>query len=64
MRLPTFTREGVPLCSERRCPSYDGKRCEETGFRPGNVCEPEVVDMAAELRSLRGSREHGTVDAS
>ncbi|MGK3981379.1 hypothetical protein WMF38_57810 [Sorangium sp. So ce118] len=56
MRLPTIDSNGVPLCSENRCPSYDGKRCEETGFRPHTICEPEVIAMAAELRTLRGSR--------
>lgn len=53
MRLPTIDANGVPFCSEDRCPSYDGKRCEEMGFRPGNICEPEVIDMAAELERLR-----------
>jgi hypothetical protein len=64
MRLPTFTSHGVPLCDTDRCPFYDGKRCEETDFRPDPICEPEVIGMAVELRTLRGSRDLGPVDAS
>lgn len=43
---------GVPLCEEG-CPSYDGKRCRLTGFRPGSICDPAVQEMAAELREWR-----------
>jgi hypothetical protein len=49
-RLPILTANNVPLCSESACPSYDGKRCIETGFQPNNICEPAVADMAAALR--------------
>jgi hypothetical protein len=31
----------VPMCDEE-CPSFDGKRCSQMGFRPGNICEPAV----------------------
>lgn len=48
---------GVPLCSRERCPSYDGKRCGETGNKPDEVCVPEVRAMATRLveatRTLR-----------
>lgn len=50
MRLPTIDERGVPFCSEDRCPSFDGKRCEELGDRPGRICEPAVVQMAIGLR--------------
>lgn len=36
--------KGIPICSER-CPSYDGKRCDITGFRPSRVCEPAVREI-------------------
>lgn len=44
--------KGVPRCSEDDCPSYDGKRCELLGMRPGGICEPAVEAMASELASL------------
>lgn len=56
--------EGIPCCSES-CASFDGKRCELLGFRPGRICEPavrEVVARAAENapnpvdRIVRGDR--------
>lgn len=40
---------GVPLCSDANCPSYDGKRCRVTGFRPSRHCEPAVEAMAEKL---------------
>lgn len=40
-------RDGVPICTEDRCPQYDGKRCRELGFRPDRMCEPEVRDRLA-----------------
>ncbi len=47
---PTIGEGGVPFCSEDECPSYDGKRCEKMGFRPGHICEPAVIEMANALR--------------
>jgi hypothetical protein len=41
---------GIPHC-DHRCPYHDGKRCELTGFRPGTLCEPVVVQMAAKLQA-------------
>ncbi|MGN6107819.1 MAG: hypothetical protein ACTHU0_22115 [Kofleriaceae bacterium] len=52
---------GVPLCSLERCPSYDGKRCGETGNRPGDVCVPEVRAQRAEFVHLR--EQHARVHA-
>jgi hypothetical protein len=40
----------VPFCTEE-CKSHDGKRCQLMGMRPGNICEPAVVGMAAALDS-------------
>lgn len=57
-RSPSWTGDGVPRCAYDDCPKYDGKRCEELGFRPGAVCEPAVLEMAEELVALR--REKGT----
>jgi hypothetical protein len=59
MRLPTIAPDGVPFCSRKACPSYDGKRCREIGFMPDVICGPEVAAIAEELRTLRGSREGG-----
>jgi hypothetical protein len=44
---------GVPLCSFERCPSYDGKRCRETGNEPDRICMPEVRAQRAEFVHLR-----------
>ena len=41
---------GVPFCTEE-CRQHDGKRCRLLGFRPGNICEPAVVDLVAKLRA-------------
>jgi hypothetical protein len=38
--------DGVPFCSLDDCAQYDGKRCRALGFRPGNICEPVVIEMA------------------
>ncbi len=41
---PDWGSDGAaPFCSER-CPSFDGKRCEILGHRPGSLCEPAVRD--------------------
>lgn len=41
---PDWGSDGaVPWCSDR-CPSFDGKRCEIIGQRPGRLCEPAVRD--------------------
>lgn len=50
---PNWANDGVPLCSEDECPSYDGKRCRLLGFRPDNICEPAVAEMAHQLRAAR-----------
>lgn len=49
---PDISNNGVPRCDEH-CRHYDGKRCELMGFRPDAICEPEVEEMAAELKELR-----------
>lgn len=44
---PDWGSDGAaPFCSER-CPSFDGKRCEVLGHRPGSLCEPAVRDAIA-----------------
>lgn len=47
---PTLDKNGVPCCAREECPSYDGKRCSATGFRPDGICEPAVIEMAALAR--------------
>jgi hypothetical protein len=42
--------DGLPLCTEDGCQSYDGKRCRVLGFRPDRFCEPA-------LKTLRGSHD-------
>ena len=45
----------LPHCSER-CPSHDGKRCEQLGHRPDEICEPAVIAMGRALKEVaRGS---------
>ncbi len=47
----------VPHCTTSECPSYDGKRCRQTGFRPDTICEPAVSDMAAVLAEMTRERD-------
>jgi hypothetical protein len=61
-RAPRFDKAGVPWCTEERCPSHDGKRCREIGFKPSRICEPEVKAMAEELVRLRRARHSGVGD--
>lgn len=63
---PNVDKKGVPWCDDR-CPSYDGKRCERTGFRPDRICEPAVIAMVATVRralrsdgALSGGKGEGT----
>ena len=53
---PTW-HDDVPGCALDDCPSYDGKRCRETGFRPGSVCEPAVVEAVTLLRKWSGEMD-------
>lgn len=39
--------DGVPVCTEEECPSYDGKRCRVFGFRPDRICEPATREAFA-----------------
>lgn len=55
-RSPRWSK-GVPWCSENDCPSYDGKRCGELGFRPDRICEPQVTEMGAERSRYRDALE-------
>jgi hypothetical protein len=48
-RMPRWD-DDIPWCDES-CPQHDGKRCREIGFRPGNICEPEVRDLVIRLRA-------------
>jgi len=48
---PHFDERGVPWCTREDCPAFDGKRCELLGFRPGSLCEPQVAEMARQLRA-------------
>ena len=54
---PVIGDDGVPRCHDA-CPHHDGKRCELLGVRAyeSNPCEPEVAEMAAELRALATER--------
>jgi hypothetical protein len=35
----------TPVCTERKCPQFDGKRCRAFGWAPGRICEPVVGAM-------------------
>jgi hypothetical protein len=52
----TNPQDGVPHCDDS-CRHHDGKRCELLGFRAGGLCEPEVAEMAAELKEFRKASE-------
>lgn len=52
LKIPNITNE-VPLCSFDACPSFDGKRCKITGYRPKELCEPAVREMSATIADLR-----------
>ena len=43
----------VPYCSEQ-CPQHDGKRCRIMGVRPSSICEPEVLNLLADLAARGG----------
>ncbi len=45
--------DGLPVCTEGKCPQYDGKRCRMVGWRPDRFCEPALKTLAAENRRLR-----------
>lgn len=44
--VPTWDERGLPLCDDS-CPSFDGKRCKATGFRPDRFCEPMLIQLLA-----------------
>jgi hypothetical protein len=52
-RRPRWS-DDVPWCDEK-CPKHDGKRCEELGFRPSAICEPEVRDIVRRERAKERS---------
>lgn len=41
--------EDTPVCTEERCPQYDGKRCRAVGWKPDRFCEPVVAEMTRRL---------------
>ena len=41
--------EDTPVCTDEKCPQYDGKRCRALGFRPDRFCEPVVAEMTRRL---------------
>jgi len=43
----------VPYCSEQ-CPQHDGKRCRIMGVQPSLICEPEVLNLLADLATRGG----------
>lgn len=49
---PIWDEHGVPVCTEDKCPQFDGKRCRAFGWQPDRICEPAVRDMAERLRKL------------
>lgn len=54
---PNIDSKGVPFCSLQKCPSYDGKRCRETGHRPYDICEPAVIDLSAKVIAAAKPRD-------
>lgn len=44
---PDHDTNALPLCSGAACPSYDGKRCKNLGFRPDRFCEPALIQLIA-----------------
>lgn len=52
---PEYTKDGIPECSPK-CPSKQGTTCKIQGCRPGLLCRPSVVVMAAELATLEPYR--------
>jgi hypothetical protein len=40
--------DNIPMCT-KDCHQNDGKRCLMLGFRPTDICEIVVSDMAKEL---------------
>ena len=42
---PSWTKDGIPCCSDA-CTYHDGRRCEQTGFRAGVICEPVAVELS------------------
>jgi len=44
-----WTEDGIPMCGDDKCDNFDGKRCKLIGFKPGNICEPIVAEMADRL---------------
>lgn len=47
---PHVGNNGVPGCDQDTpCPSFDGKRCRQTGFRAGYVCEPATEMLITRL---------------
>lgn len=59
---PDVDALGVPLCSDEKCPAYDGKRCRVLGFRPSRVCEPGVQDLAAKYTLARNAQDNATAE--
>jgi hypothetical protein len=45
-------------CGYDECPFYDGKRCKLLGARPGDVCEPLLMQVRAVVMGLAGVGEH------
>lgn len=46
----------VPYCDEQ-CPQHDGKRCRIMGCRPSSICEPEVLNLLADLDASEKARK-------
>ena len=53
---PTWL-DDVPVCASDACPSFDGKRCRETGFKPDRICEPAVLEAISLLRKWNGDKD-------
>ena len=53
-------RIGIPMCDEDNCPSYDGKRCRLTGFRPSHHCEPALESDYERFREFPKTIADGT----
>lgn len=50
---PIIDAHGLPLCNQDGCGLYDGKRCSAMGFKPDRFCEPALIDLAAEHKTLK-----------
>ena len=51
MIQPNIDKNGTGYHSDD-CSEYDGKRCKNTGFCPGGICEPYYLQLIQEQQEL------------